>query len=229
MPTFTGFSPKVISFLKNLSNNNNKEWFDANRSIYEKEIKEPAKLFVSEMADRFAAIGLPFHADPKKAVFRINRDIRFSKDKSPYKTNTGIYFPYNLKQSSKKPVESLGIYLHIDSKEPFIAGGIHCPPNGVLKELRLRVSDDWKDLKKIIESKSFKSEFPSGLVGESLQKAPRGFDSEHPAAEWLKLKEYTVYSKLSFKDIQSEKLSDLLLKKSRVIAPMLDFFNVIFE
>jgi len=116
---FEGFSPEVISFLKDLKNNNNRDWFNAKKSFYLNEIKEKSLALISEMQYVFAAEDLPFDADLKKSLFRIYRDIRFSKDKSPYKTHIGMFFPYKAGASKLKPVEATGIYLHIEPGPEF--------------------------------------------------------------------------------------------------------------
>ncbi|MGA2298361.1 MAG: DUF2461 domain-containing protein [FCB group bacterium] len=226
---FKGYSPKVKAFFKDLKDNNNRDWFQEHKEFYENEIKGTSQALVSDMAERFAMLGMPYVADPKRSIFRIYRDIRFSPNKDPYKTNTGVFFPYSLHQTAKKPVESLGLYFHIDFKDTFIAGGIHMPPNDILKITRQRITEDWEELDKILKSKTFKKEYPYSMVGETLKKVPQGYPAEHPAADWLKLKEYTVYCDIDFKDTYTEGLMDILEKKAKAMAPFLEFFQVALE
>ncbi len=222
---FNGFSLELKRFYQELEKNNNKDWFQANKSRYEEIVREPAKEFVYEMGLRFAKLGLPYYADPKKSLFRINRDIRFSANKEPYKTNFGVLFPYKFINQAAKAVEAPGLYFHIDSKETFIAGGLHIPSNEKLKVLRELIAEKWKELKKVLNNKKFTEEFPSILNDDSLKTMPRGYESDHPAAEWLKLKGYTVGCNLQFKDAFGPKLMEILEKKGKVIAPFLEFLS----
>jgi uncharacterized protein (TIGR02453 family) len=225
LPAFDGFKPDVIEFYKQLKNNNSKEWFDANRSVYENTVKFPTQSFVLEMASAFGQTGLPYMADIKRSLFRINRDIRFSKNKDPYKTNLGMYFPYKVEAGVKKPVESCGIYLHIEPTEFFIAGGIHMPEPQQLKSIRTKIYKDWEEFEDIVTDKQFLKEFPGKWEGDKLKKAPAGFPSDHPSVEWLKQKEFTVYIELKEKDIQSRKIIDTLLQKAKALVPYNDFLQ----
>jgi uncharacterized protein (TIGR02453 family) len=222
--SFNGFTPKMNDFFKNLKLNNNKEWFAENRHIYEKEVKETSRALVEEMRIRFANLGLPYIADPKTSLFRINRDIRFSANKEPYKTNLGIYFPYSTRFAGKS-TESPGLYYHFDPVESFIGGGIHMPSTQALKAIRNRIAEDWEEMLKIIGEKKFKAEFDEELFGDKLKKMPRGFDENHPAADLLKMKEFTVWSGLELKTGYSAKLTDVIEKKAVIIAPFLDFIH----
>ncbi len=222
---FKGFTPEVRRFFQELEKNNNRDWFLANKARYEEVVREPAKELVYEMGKRFAKAGLPYYADPKKSLFRINRDIRFSANKDPYKTNFGILFPFNFTFVTSKAVEVPGLYFHIDAKETFIAGGLHMPSGEKLKELRELIAGDWKELFKIINQKKFKDEFPIIFAEETLKNMPRGYEPGHPAAEWLKMKGYTVGINLEFKDAFGPGLAVLLERKGKFIAPFLEFLG----
>ncbi|MCX7735394.1 MAG: DUF2461 domain-containing protein [Candidatus Kapabacteria bacterium] len=221
---FKGFSKDIYWFFSELKKNNNKEWFYENKSFYEKEIKEVSKQLVQEMSQRFASIGLPFIADPKVSLFRINRDIRFSLNKDPYKTNLGIYFPYISKMGERLP-ESPGLYYHFDPDESFIGGGIHMPTSQTLRSLRIKIASDWEELLDIINDKNFKREFPNEFFGEKLKRVPRGFDENHPAVELLKLKEFTVWVDINHNESYTKNLPDILERKAYVIAPFLEFLH----
>jgi uncharacterized protein (TIGR02453 family) len=224
--SFEGFTPEAKKFFYNLRNNNNKEWFEKNRHIYEKEIKEPSRQLVEEMAIHFAQLGLPYIADPKRSLFRINRDIRFSPNKEPYKTNMGAFFPFGLSNISHKSVGSPGLYFHFDHSDTFIACGIHQPEPITLKAIRVRIADEWTMLEKILKSRKFKSEFPDAWEGEPLKSMPKGFPKDHPAGKWLRLKEFTYWSPISFKDAYSPGLIELLCIKAVAAA---DLHNFILE
>ncbi|OGU42577.1 MAG: hypothetical protein A2X61_17105 [Ignavibacteria bacterium GWB2_35_12] len=222
---YKGFTPEVRKFYQELEKNNNKEWFQANKARYEEIVREPAKELVYEMGLRFAKSGLPYYADPKKSLFRVNRDIRFSANKDPYKTNFGVLFPFNFPYEASKAVEVPGLYFHIEAKESFIAGGLHMPSSDKLKELRELIAGDWKELFKIVNQKKFKAEFPIIFAEDTLKNMPRGYEPDHPAAEWLKMKGYTVGINLEFKEVYGPKLADILERKGKVIAPFLEFLG----
>ena len=222
---FKGFTPEVRKFFQELEMNNNRDWFLANKARYEEIVREPAKELVYEMGLRFAKAGLPYYADPKKSLFRINRDIRFSANKDPYKTNFGVLFPFNFPFEAAKAVEVPGLYFHIDAKESFIAGGLHMPSGEKLKELRELIAGDWKELFKIVNQKKFKEEFPIIFAEDTLKKMPRGYEPDHPAAEWLKMKGYTVGINIQIKDAYGPNLAVLLERKGKVIAPFLEFLG----
>ena len=222
--TFSGLKPIARDFFKNLAKNNNKEWFTENKTTYENEVREPIKSLVSDLSKVFFDENIPYIADPKKALFRINRDIRFSKDKSPYKTNMGAFFPYTLHSTTTRPVESLGLYFHFEENSCFIAGGIHMPMPPTLKTLRETIADNWKEFEQILNDKTLKKEFPVILNNEKLKNVPRGFAPDHPAAKYLKLKEFGVYCEIDHKETYTSKFVDLFLKKAKAIEPFLKFF-----
>lgn len=222
---FIGFNPEVFDFFSQLKANNTREWFAEHRSFYDVHIKDSSVNFVLEMQERFSKLNLPYYADPKKSLFRINRDTRFSPNKDPYKSNLGVYFPYSIAESGKKPVHSLGIYFHIEPGVAFIAGGIHMPEPAVLKTIRARLADDYDILLKISKSKTLLNEFPNVLTGDTLKRAPQGYPQDHPALELLKLKEYTIYCDIDFNLVSTSEIADILERKSIAAIPFMEFFH----
>ena len=222
---FTGYSQETKKFFKQLGANNNKDWFQANRERYEQFVREPSKALVREMATRFATKGIPFIADEKKSMFRINRDIRFTTNKDPYKTNLGLNFPFGLSPKSFKPGETLGVYFHMDANESFVAGGIYMPPPNILKSLRNLIAEDWKELFKIVNQKNFKTQFPDIFDDDSLKTMPRGYPAGHPAAEWLRLKSLTVFCSLKHEETYTANLATILEKKAQVITQLFEFIQ----
>ncbi|MFC2131210.1 DUF2461 domain-containing protein [Bacteroidota bacterium] len=220
---FKGFNPEIYKFFKKLEKNNNKEWFDKNREFYINEIREPIKAFACDMTNYLYSKGLEFGSNPRKSVFRINRDIRFSKNKDPYKNNLGVIFPYTATQNTEKKDQSIGLYVHYERDNSFIAGGLRCPNPAPLKAIRERLLYDWKEFEKIITNKTFKKEYPKILPGESLKKQPRGFPKEHPADKYLKLKDFTVWCEIDHNEFYSRNLMNLLVKKAKVIEPFVKF------
>ncbi len=222
---FDGFSDKAFQFLEDLKSNNNKEWFDENRKIYEKELRDKAKSLALDMSEEFAAAGLPYYADPKKSLFRINRDIRFSKNKAPYKTNIGVYFPFGLEQGGAKPTESVGLYFHLESDLSFVGAGMHSPPPPILKAIRKGVSENWDVFSKIIESEKLRSAYDGVLTGEELKTAPRGFEKDDPALPVLKKKSFTLYQEIPVELSESTEIMNVLVEKGDAAAEFLIFLT----
>jgi uncharacterized protein (TIGR02453 family) len=225
LPPFEGFSPETTDFYSDLMKNNYREWFHSNKKRYEKYVRTPAKSLVEEMSRRFPAKGLPYISDTKKSLFRPNRDIRFSKNKAPYKTHLGMFFPYTLESLGPKPINVLGMYFHIEKDESFIAGGIHTPPGEILKMIRNRISDNYEEYEDIIHNEAFRGEFSDFMESEKLKRMPSGFDKDHPAAEYLKHKQFIVICRIPSEKTYTRKIADILEQKAVALMPFLDFFH----
>jgi uncharacterized protein (TIGR02453 family) len=223
---FQGFSQSGFQFLKQLKENNSKDWFEERRALYEQSLRNPAKALIEQMDELFLQEELPFEASLKKSLFRIHRDTRFSKDKSPYKANIGITFPIIRDGMPKEAkTEIPGIYLHIEPKACFIAGGLYMPDATQLKSLRTRIEEDWNILDEIHSSSDFLKEFPEGVQGAKVKTMPRGYDPEHPGKEWLRMKQFIVMDMISDKITQSDKLVEMILKKAHAITPFMQFLE----
>ena len=218
--------PATIKFLKELKKNNNKPWFDANRPRYESAKKDFENL-LQQLIDKFAKSDETIQGiKAKDCIFRINRDVRFAKDKSPYKTNFGASINKGGRKSSLA-----GYYFHLEPGESFIGGGIWMPQPKDLAQVRQEIDYNFKDFKKITGSVSFKKEYGNLYAGEDtkLQRIPKGYEADNPAAEYLKLK-----SILAMKPIpDSELISTDLLKKSiqafQALQPLIHFINGSFS
>ena len=207
---------KILIYLNNLSNNNNKEWFHANKKHYQ-ELRE---FFISQTTELISKIsefdkGVMFE-EPKKCIFRINRDIRFSKDKSPYKTNFGAFIVPGGKKSG-----NAGYYLHIEPSGSFIGGGIHSPESLNLKKIRWYIYENINEFLSIIENSNFKKYFGS-IAGNKLKNPPRDFNKEFKHIDLLKFKSYTVIQKISTKFIEKK---DFTTKTTDVFKAMFSFVN----
>lgn len=215
-------SPKVFDFLRQLTENNNREWFTENKNLYT-ESQENIVLFledlIKEMSEFDSELG---KIDAKKSLFRIYRDTRFSKDKTPYKTNFGASL--GMGKGSQKG----GYYLHLEPGKSFIAGGIYMPESSVLKTLRKEVSLYGQEFLNILNDKEFKKYFPELDQDDKLKKVPQGFEKEDPMAEYLKLKSFIVVYNLSDKEIQDKNASKNLAKILKVMKPLNDFLNAPF-
>ncbi|MEP7233984.1 MAG: DUF2461 domain-containing protein [Ignavibacteriota bacterium] len=221
---FEGFGEGAFKFLHGLKNNNKKEWFEKNRPSYEDDLREPSKRLVSAMKIAFAESKLPLIADQRRSLFRVNRDIRFSKDKSPYKTHIGIVFP----MQGMKADEWSGMYLGFEpagknDMKVYVGGGAYMPSAPFLKKIRKKLDTEYKQFQKLVSESSFKKNYPKGITGESLKRPPRGYSEDHPALELLKLKSFTFSSDLTKKDLMSPKLPKILMEKIVAALGVLSF------
>ena len=212
----------VIPFLKKLKKNNNKAWFDANRALYDhakKEIEELVPVLIETYGKTDITIA---HLTTKDCLFRINRDVRFSKDKSPYKTNFGIAITAGGKKS---PLA--GYYLHIEPGESFVGGGLWMPEALLLKQVRQEIDYNFDQFKSILKSAAFKKQYGEIYKGEdvSLSRVPKGYEPDNPAAEYLKLKSFLAMRPLSDEDISSVQLVTLANDAFKALKPLVDFIN----
>jgi uncharacterized protein (TIGR02453 family) len=224
-PSFDGFTEGTIKFLHGLKKNNNKEWFEAHRDAYERDLREPFKSLVLAMAEKFRIAKLPIVANVKTSLFRINRDIRFSKDKTPYKTHVGAWFP--LENISKE--DWSGFYIGFDPKgsknlNVWCGGGSYQPEPPQLKRIRERISSDFKTFQKLLNDPAFREEYPNGFAeGEKLKRIPQGYSEDDPAAEYLKQKSFYFNAELSREEVLSDELPDLLVRKYKAALPLTQF------
>lgn len=205
---FTGFSDESLKFFADLERNNSKIWFEKNRHIYENEILLPAKAFVNELGERLETIAPDIAADARtdKSIFRIHRDIRFSKDKIPYKTHLGIWFW----EGKKKKLENPGFYFQFDKDTMFIGAGMYRFSKDTLKIYRDAVVDPEKGKKLDEAIKLIKAKNSNYIPGwKQYKQIPRGYDKNHPNAEYL------LYDGIGFQyksEIPRDFYSDRLLE-----------------
>ena len=211
----------ILSFLSALKTNNNKEWMDAHRGEY-LQAKVDFEALVNALLQNLQAIDPGLNGlTAKDCIFRINRDIRFSKDKSPYKHNFGA----SIAEGGKKSLNA-GYYLHIQpGNESFVGGGLYMPPGEQLKKIRQESDYNAPELFEIVTTKDFEQAY-GRIQGEKLIRAPKGYDPDHPNIEFLKLKSYVALHKLKDDDIQSPQLIENLTHKCQVLKPFIDFLNI---
>ena len=188
------FTPAVFSFLEELAANNNREWFRVNKPRYEVEVRDPALRFVADFAHCLKEVSPHFRADPRPnggSLFRIYRDVRFSKDKRPYKTHTGIHFRHDTGKDAHAP----GFYLHIEPGRCFAACGMWRPGGPALRKVRQALVNDPAGWEQATGDEHFRQTF--ALSGDSLVRAPRGFDPNHPLIHDLKRKDFIATAPLS--------------------------------
>jgi uncharacterized protein (TIGR02453 family) len=187
-PPFDGFPLEGIKFLKQLKRNNDRDWFEKHKDDYETSVKLPMQSLIAALHPHFQRFAPEFDINPKRSIFRIYRDVRFSKDKTPYKTHVAAHF---VLRGKPKGIEGSGYYLHIEPGEVFIGGGIYMPDNDQLKKIRKAIVDKPKQFLSIVQEPVFKKTF-GALEGEKLQRPPKGYEPDHPMVEWLKHKQFFV-------------------------------------
>lgn len=214
---FTGFPKEALTFFKGLKKNNNKTWFHKNKAQYDQAIMEPARAFVEDMGHRLMSIAPHIYAEPQvnRSIYRINRDIRFSKDKTPYKTHLALWF---WEGGNRK--EATGFYFGLSDDHVFVGAGMHCFSKPILEEYQQslvskRHGDEFSKIAKHLEKKGYI------LHGERYKRVPRGFDPDHKNAEYLKHKGLYVGIEQSVpKEVHSDKLLDYAFKHYKAVAPL---------
>jgi uncharacterized protein (TIGR02453 family) len=183
-PPFEGFPREGISFLRRLKKNNNREWFNKHKTEYEELVKFPMQTFISSMKQPMEKLAPEIQVDENRSLFRIYRDTRFSKNKTPYKTHVAAVF--HLKGHWE---ETAGFYVHIEPGGVYVGGGIYMPDSDQLKRIRAAIAEKSDEFLAIMKNKIFRKTF-NALEGEKLQRAPLGYPKAHPMIEWLKHKSF---------------------------------------
>ena len=208
-------SPKIFDFFKDLKNNNNRVWFLKNKSSFNPN-QEQVKIFGEMVKDRLNN----FDNIDKFKLFRIYRDVRFSKNKTPYKTHFGLTW------HRTKPKLRGGYYLHIENKRSFLACGFWAPIPQDLKRIRDEISHDSRELKSILFDNEFQSVWGQ-LKGDEVKTAPRGFDKNHPDIELIKKKQYVLTINLTNNDVCSENFIERIEKVLFKVKPFVDYMSEI--
>lgn len=203
----------TITFLKNLSKNNDRPWFQDNKDKYDI-ANQNAKEFLSSVVEAFDKID----KIEKHKLFRIYRDVRFSKDKTPYNPSFRMSF------TREKPYLRGGYYLMIGPKEGYIAAGFFNPAPKDLKLIRDNIALDSKPLRKIISAKKFKDTF-GGFQGEQVKSSPKGFDKNHPDIDLIKFKQFYVNKSYPMKDMMDKNFIKTIMKDYKVIRPYFDYMS----
>jgi uncharacterized protein (TIGR02453 family) len=194
------FTPDLFAFLRELAANNDREWFAANKARYVADVQEPALAFIEDVGVRLAEVSSHVVADARTvggSLFRIYRDTRFSKDKTPYKTQVGIQFRHERAKDAHAP----GFYLHLEPGSVFMACGTWHPDGDTLRAIRTAIATDADRWRAIVADEAFAGRFRLG--GETLKRAPAGFDPDHPLIEDVKRKDFIAITDLSERDVTS--------------------------
>jgi len=189
-----GFAPETLQFLAELGDNNNRDWFNANKARYEEHVLDAALLFIQAMQEPLAEFAPHFTAIARRmggSLMRVYRDTRFSKNKAPYKTNIGIQFRHEMARDAHAP----GYYVHVEPGNVFIGAGMWRPAPDALKSIRERIVARPAEWQRVRDDRSFRRHFELG--GESLSRPPRGYNSEHPLIADLKRKDFIAVKNMS--------------------------------
>jgi uncharacterized protein (TIGR02453 family) len=222
------FTAATLTFLRGLKRHNERPWFEAHRAEYEAVVKEPMRELIEEMDVRLARLAPEIIGDPKRSMFRIYRDIRFSADKSPYKTHASCWF-YHRDGSRAVGREAAGggagFYFQIAPGDSFSGGGMWMPPREALGNLRDAIAEDPKGFERLATDRRVKRRF-GGLDDEAvLRRVPRGFAPDHPGARWLKFQSFVTGRALSDAQATSARLPALLEADFRLMLPLVRWIN----
>jgi uncharacterized protein (TIGR02453 family) len=216
----------TLDFLKALKKNNDRDWFEKNKDKYlaaKQNIEDITNALIKSISSFDKKIeGLT----AKNCVFRIYRDVRFSKNKDPYKTNLGASI-----NAGGKKASNAGYYIHVQPRESFLAGGVWMPPADELKKIRQEIAYNFDDFKKILADKKFKKIF-KGLDESKeykLARPPKGYDKDHPAVEFLKFNSYIVWTQYNDKDVTSKNFVKKVAEDAKVMKPLIYFLNTALD
>ena len=214
------FEPEALKFLRALKRNNRREWFQPRKEQYERDVRAPMQAIVEQLAIDMRGFAPEVVVDPKKAIFRIYRDTRFGDDKTPYKTTIAACFGGR----GLPRWEGAGLYFQLSHADVWIGGGMYQPPTPLLQKVREHILDNHRQLRSIVESAGFKR-VVGKLDGERLQRVPRGFDPEHPAAEFLRHRQFLAGRELPPTISSSARFYPTLIETFKIIVPVVRFLN----
>jgi uncharacterized protein (TIGR02453 family) len=217
---FSTFPKEGLEFLRDLKRNNNREWFQEHKGIYEECVKRPMAELISALAVDFQDFAPELAASPKASAYRIYRDTRFSKDKTPYKTHVAAVFPH----ARLGKHEGAGLYLHIAPSELLIGGGLYMPQPEDLNAVRQKIAGDAASFLKIVGSRQFRKLFGT-VGGERLSRVPRGFPADHSAAGYLKHKQLLVGRTFPATIAVKPGFYRLIVETFRAMLPFVRFLN----
>ena len=222
------FTSATLTFFRGLARHNAKPWFETHRADYEQEVVVPMRALIEEMDVRLARFAPEITGHPKRSMFRIYRDVRFSRDKSPYKTNAGCWFWHrdaDPRVGDSAEGGGAGFYFHLQPGSSFTGAGIWMPPRPLLGKLRDAIAEDPRGFELVVKNPSFVRRF-GGLDDEhTLKRMPRGFAETHPAARWLKFQSFISGRDLSDKKVTSPRLAAVLQEDFSKLLPLVRWLN----
>jgi uncharacterized protein (TIGR02453 family) len=222
---FSGFRPAALRFLRGLARNNRRDWFEAQREAYNDEVLQPLLALLDEVDVRLAALAPELLADRKRSVFRIYRDVRFSKDKSPYKTHAAFWIGHRaLGTGGGAAVHGgAGLYFHLEPNASIVAAGMWMPPTPALTRIRVALSEDLAGFEKA--RRAARSSYGELSDEAVLARPPRGYPADHPAADWLRYRSFTVSRAIPASALRRADLPDWLGRAYRPAIPLVRWLN----
>jgi uncharacterized protein (TIGR02453 family) len=217
---FPGFPPEAIQFFRGLARHNNRDWFLPRKTIFEAQVKQPMRQLVAELNAAMTGFAPEYVTDPEKAIYRIYRDTRFSKDKTPYKDHIAASF----RRRGTVAHSDAGYYFAVSHKEVGIGGGVYMPTPETLLAMRHRIAEGHQEFRRIVGARAVRELFGE-LQGDQLSRVPKGFCSEHPAADLLRFKQLVLYVELPPDLATTPALFGEILKRFRAMRPFLDFLT----
>ena len=215
---FPGFPAEGLAFFSSLQRNNRREWFQPRKAIFESTMKQPMRELVVAVNSAMKSFAPDYVTDPDKAIYRIYRDTRFSKDKTPYKDHLAASF------SRRGDKAGAGFYFAVSHKEVAIGGGIYMPEPETLRAMRHHVAERHEEYRKIAGARAVRQLF-TAVQGEQLSRVPKGYASEHPAADILRMKQYLLYVELPPDLATTPALYIEVVKHFRAMTPFVEFLN----
>ena len=218
---FPGFSPKALNFFRELEKNNDRNWFAAHKELFESEVRRPMIELTALICDDFRKIAADYVPEkPEKAIFRIYRDTRFSKDKTPYKTHIGSF----LQHRRIEKYAGAAFYFEVSHRNVGVGGGMYMPGAEQLQAVREAMTTKWKELAKICADRALVKAL-GPVQGDKMARVPKGFDPQSPAADWLRYKHLYYYLELPAKLALTPDLYKQLLSRLKLLVPFNDFLN----
>ncbi len=225
---FGGFGPQALRFLRGLERNNRRDWFERHRPTWEREVRAPMRALVEEMDVRLARLAPELVGDPKRSIFRIHRDVRFSADKSPYTTNAACQFYHcDAGRGAGQDAEGAGagLYFQVARGECFAAGGMWMPARPALDRIREAIAGAPEDFEALLRAPAFRRRFRRLDQEAQLKRMPRGYAETHPAAGWLRYRSFTATRMMSEREIASPRLPDILARDFAALVPLVRWLN----
>ena len=219
-PRFPGFPPEGMQFFRALARNNNRDWFQPRKAVFEEKVKRPMQELVEALNGAMKSFAPEYVTDPAKAIYRIYRDTRFSKDKTPYKNHIAASFF----RSGTGPHRYGGYYVHVSHKEVAVGGGVYMPEPDVLLAIRRHIAEHHAKLRKILSAAAVRRSF-GALTGEQLSRVPKGFPATHPAADLLRFKSLILYVELDPALATTPQFFGEVVTRFRAMKPFLDFLT----
>jgi len=215
------FGSEALKFLRGLKRNNNREWFEARRPIFERELKKPMLAVVERVTDAMAEFA-PAHVRPaQKCIMRIYRDTRFSADKTPYKTHMSAWWT----RTGLEKTSGGGYYCHFSPAEVVIAAGIYMPEREQLLAIRIQLLEQHAELRRLLNSKKLRKVMDLDLDTAALTRPPKGFSADHPGIDLIKQQQWGVLARLPAEVALGENLVNEIVTRFRLAAPIVDFLN----